>query len=405
MATIVTHLDGRVQETIWKKLGNEARLVMERMLNLTMDAERMAFLGCVPYERTRFRKGRRNGYETRRIDSRQGRLTLQTPRVRDTSAPFRPVALDAWQRRERKLERCVIEWVAAGLSTRAVSREMQRAFGAILSAATVSNIVAQVDAEIAAFRSRPIRRGYRYVYLDGKYGKVSQPRRRGRGRGHAKKSVLLLAWGIRHDGREELIDFRVAPDESEASWDRFLRSLRERGLVEENRWGERLERIISDGAGGIEAALALNYPETPHQVCVFHKVKNLLGDLDDKSCKGRIQSEAGRIFDARTRAEALARLERWKRRWERAEPVAVGHFVRDIDRMLLFYESPRRLRRRLKTSNPIERFIRELDRKFERVGVFPSARSWERMTYLVYRQLLEGGYRPTQPQSNFTRTS
>lgn len=405
MAMIVTHGDGRIQELMWEKLGNEVKHTAEMILNRTMEAERMAFLGCVPYERTKFRLGRRNGYETRRIDSRHGCLALRVPRVREAKGSFRPVALEAWQRRERKLERCVMEWVASGMSTRAVSREMQRAFGAILSAATVSNIVAQVDAEIAAFRDRPIRRGYRYVYLDGKYGKVSQPRRRGRGRGYAKKAVLLLAWGIRHDGREELIDFRVAPDESEASWDAFLQSLRQRGLTEENPWSERLERIISDGAGGIEAALALNYRETPHQVCVFHKVKNLLGDLDNKSCKGRIQSEAGRIFDARTRAEATARLERWKRRWERAEPVAVGHFVRDIDRMLLFYESPPSLRRRLKTSNPIERFIRELDRKFERVGVFPSVRSWERMTYLVYRQLLESGYRPTQPQSNFTRTS
>ena len=405
MTRIVTHRDRRIQEALWEKLGNEARCLMERLLNRMMDRERMAFLGCVPYERTKFRQGRRNGYETRRIDSQSGCLALRVPRVREAKGSFRPVALEAWQRRERKLERCVMDWVASGMSTRAVSREMQRAFGAILSAATVSNIVAQVDAEMAAFQARPIQRGYRYIYLDGKYGKVSQPRRRGRGRGRAKKSVLLLAWGIRHDGREELIDFRVAPDESEASWDAFLQCLRQRGLTEQNRWAERLERIISDGAGGIAAALALNYPETPHQVCVFHKVKNILGDLNDTSCKGRIQSEAGRIFEARTRAEALARLERWKRRWERTEPLAVGHFVRDMDRMLLFYESPRHLRRRLKTSNPIERFIRELDRKFERVGVFPSVRSWERMTYLVYRQLLESGYRPTQPNSNFTRTS
>jgi len=402
---MVTHRDRKIQEELWQRLRDEGRRHMERVLNATMEGERMAFLGCVPYERTSLRRGRRNGYETRRIDSQGGCLTLRVPRVREAAKPFRPTALSAWQRRERKLERCVAEWVAAGMSTRAVSREMHRAFGAILSAGTVSNIIAQVDTEMAAFRARPLQRGYRYVYLDGKHGKVSQPRRRGRGRGYAKKSVLLLAWGIGHDGVEELIDFRVAPDESEASWDRFLRSLRERGLVEQTPWSQRLERIITDGAGGIEAALALNYPETPHQVCVFHKVKNLLGDLADKTCKGRIQSEAGRIFEARTRAEATARLERWKQRWERTEPAAVAHFVRDIDRMLLFYESPPSLRRRLKTSNPIERFIRELNRKFKRIGVFPSPRSWERMTYLVYRQLLERGYRPTQPHSNFTRTS
>ena len=83
--------------------------------------------------------------------------------------------------------------------------------------------------------------------------------------------------------------------------------------MEENPWGERLERIISDGDAGLDAALALNYPETPHQVCVFHKVKNLVGDLADKSCKGSIQAEAGRIFEAQTRSEAVARRGRLKR--------------------------------------------------------------------------------------------
>ena len=217
--------------------------------------------------------------------------------------------------------------------------------------------------------------------------------------------MLLLAWGIRHEGSEELIDFRVAADESEASWDGFLRALRERGLVEVNRWGERLEMIVSDGDAGLAAALALNYPETPHQTCVFHKVKNLLEDLEDTSCKGAIQGEAGAIFEGSTRAEAIGRAEAWRKRWGRAEPLAVGHFWRDLESMLLFYNAPPNLRRRLKTSNPVERFILELDRKFERVGVFPSPRSWERLTYLVYRQLAHRGYAPIHHRIAFTRTS
>ena len=401
----IPHSEETIQEAIWRRVCDEAREVTAQLLNRTMEAERMLFLRCAPYERTPIRRGRRNGYDPRRIDTRWGPLALRVPKVRGTERAFRPCALRAYQRRQDALERCVVEWVACGMSTRAVSQEMQRAFGAVLSAGTVSRLVAQVDAEIAAFHRRRFERGYRYVYLDGKHGKVCRPRRRGRGRGPARKAVLLLAWGVRHDGAEGLIAFRVAPEESEASWDGFLQSLRERGLTEENRWGERLERIISDGDSGLEAALALNYPETPHQVCVFHKIKNLLGDLVDKSSKGSIQAEAGRLFEAKTRSEALARLAGWRRRWTEREPMAVGHFVRDIDRMLIFYESPRTLRRRLKTSNPIERFIRELDRKFERIGVFPSPKSWERATYLVYRQLLQRGYRPLQPKSTFTRHS
>ena len=387
MKEMVTHRDETIQEAIWEQLGAEGRGVIEGLLNRTMEAERMIFLGCAPYERTQVRRGRRNGHDPRQVDSRWGRLRLRAPKVRDADEPFRLKTVRAYQRRQAALEHCAVEWVAAGMSTRAVSREMRRAFGAVVSAGTVSRLVAQLDEEITAFHRRPIRRGYRYIYLDGKHGKVSRPGRRGRGRGKARKAVLLLAWGIRHDGREELVGFRVAPDESEASWDGFLRSLRERGLVEENRWGERLERIITDGDGGLAAALAPNYPETPHQVCVFHKIKNLLGDLFDKSCKGPIQAEAGRIFEAQTRSEVMARLARWRRRWEWREPVAVGHFVRDIEHMLLFYESPPGLRRRLKTSNPIERFIRELDRKFERIGVFPSAASWVSPNPLLHELL------------------
>ena len=400
----VTDQAEAMQEAIWERVADEARWVVERLLNRMMEAERMLFLGCMPYERTPVRRGRRNGYDARRLDSRWGPLRLRMPKVREAQGRFRPRALRAYQRRQRALERCAVEWVAAGMATRAVSRELRRAFGALVSAGTVSRLVAQLDAEIRTFHQRRFPRGFRCLYLDGKHGKVSRERR-GRGRGRAKKGVLLLAWGIRHDGREELIDFRVAADESEASWDALLWSLRERGVTEQNRWGERLERIITDGDSGLAAALALNYPETPHQICVFHKIKNLLGDLRDKTCKGRIQPEAGRAFEAPTRREAMARVRRWRRRWGSREPEAVGHFLRDIDQMLLFYEAPPELRRRVKTTNPIERFIRELDRKFERIGVFPSAQSWERTTYIVYRQLLEQGYSPTRAKLTFTRTS
>lgn len=391
----------RMQQAAWKRLEEDARRVVERLLNTAMEDERDEFLGVGPYERSVKRRGYRNGFVTRSIGSRHGPLTARIPRVRGTGARFQTRLLAVYQRRQRHIERCAVEWVAAGMSTRQASWEMHRAFGAVLSAGTVSRLVARLDEEIARFRRRPHPEGFRYLYLDGKHGKVSRSRRRGRGRGRARKRVLLLAWGTRHDGAEELIDFEVAPDESERSWDGFLRRLRARGVSEVNG----LERIITDGDGGLEAALALNYPETAHQACVFHKVKNLLGDLTDKSIKGRIQGEAGRIFEAPSRRRALGRLKRWRRRWHRREPVAVAHFTAEIERLLLFYRSAWPERRRVKTSNPIERFIGELDKKFERVGVFPTARSWERATYLVYRQLLERGYRPTRTKRPFTHTS
>lgn len=393
-----------MQEALWRVIEEESRRRLERTLNAMMEWERELFLGVRPYERNAVRRGYRNGFDERVLDSRQGPLKVRIPKVRRSGEAFRTRVLRAYQRRQSDLEQWALEWVASGMSTRQVSHQLRRVFGAILSAGTVSGLVATLEAEVEAFHRRPLERSYRAVFFDGKHGKMGRPTGR-RGRGRVREGVLLLAWGIRHDGSEELIGFRAALDESEGSWDVFLRSLRDRGLVEVNRWGERLEHIISDGDGGLEAALALNYPETPHQTCIFHKVKNLLGDLQDKSCKGAIQSEAGAIFEAATRAEALARAEAWRQRWERQEPLAVGHFWRDLDSMLVFYGADPVLRRRLKTTNPLERFILELDRKFERVGVFPSPKSWERITYLAYRQLVARGYAPIRHPVAFTRTS
>jgi transposase-like protein len=393
-----------MQEAMWGAVAEEVRRRTERLVNGMMEAERMMFLRVAPYERNAARRGRRNGFDERVLDSWWGPLKLRIPKVRQSAERFRLRTLGAYQRRQKALDQLALEWVACGMSTRAVSEQLYRAFGALVSAGTISALVAELDAELATFRARRFERGYRHVFLDGKHGKVAEPSGR-RGRGRMREGVLLLAWGIRHDGSEELIDFRVARDESEGSWDGFLRDLRERGLVEVNRWQERLETIISDGDAGLAAALALNYPETPHQTCVFHKVKNLLDDLQEKSHKGAIQGEAGAIFDAATRAEALARAEAWRRRWERAEPLAVAHFWRDLETMLLFYNASSALRRRVKTTNPLERFILELDRKFERIGVFPHARSWERITFLAYRQLVARGYAPIRHRVAFTRTS
>jgi len=129
---MVTDRGEAIQEALWERLVVEGRGTMERLLNRMMEAERMVFLGCAPYERTRVRRGRRNGYDGRQLDSRWGRLRLRVPKVRDAAEPFRPRALRAYQRRQRALERCAVEWVAAGMSTRAVSREMRRAFGAVV---------------------------------------------------------------------------------------------------------------------------------------------------------------------------------------------------------------------------------------------------------------------------------
>jgi len=214
----------------------------------------------------------------------------------------------------------------------------------------------------------------------------------GRGRGRARKAVLLLAWGVDWAGRQMLVDFRVADGEDFESWDQFLRGLRERGIGDEGKFGERLEVIITDGNAALDA-------------CVFHKIKNLAEHLTERRHRGAIAREASRVFAAPSRLGAKGRLKRWAKRWGEIEPKAVTSLMREKDRLSLYYRFPASLCSRLRTANPLERFTAELEKKFARIGVFPTVRSWERLIYILYRDLKARGYAPLTNKLIFTQNS
>jgi len=399
---------GQVLLEAW--LHDQARRLATGLLNGLMEVERDALIGCGAYQRSTRRQGYRNGYEPRWLDTGFGRLALRRPRVRETDGPFRTVVMETYQRRSGEVDRSIRRWVAGGLSTRAAAREVTRTFGGALSAGGVSRVVAALDEEIQAFHRRPLGPGrYRYLFLDGKHLWTCFQRRR-RGRGKKRKAVILLAWGIRHDGVEELVDFQVAPAEEEATWTALLTTLEARGVKPASTtWDEGLEMIITDGDGGLEAARLMVYDGVPHQRCVFHRLKNLAEHVAERDHVGRMRAEAAAIYQGvEGIPQAWARLGRWAERWMVLEPEAVKWFVDEFDLTLRYLMVPRQWRSRVKTTNPVERFIRELSRQFGRRGICPSERSWERATYLTWLHLKHGGYAPTRRHSlppEFTRRS
>jgi putative transposase len=378
-----------------------------RLLEQMMEAERDLFLNCAHYERSERRNGYRNGYRLRYLETASGSIRLRVPRVRDTQHPLRPRSIAAYQRRSAEVDRMITRWVACGLSTRDVSRMLEDLFGALVSPGTVSRIVAELDARIRAFHSRPLT-GYRFVYFDAKHCYTSHLRKR-RGRGNKKRAVVLLAWGVRHDGAEELIDFQAVDSESERNWTAFLTDLEGRGLKRRDRWGRKLDLIVTDGDGGLRAALWMVYPRVPKQLCAFHKIQNIADHLQERSLRAAVLSEAAAIYDGlQTPRQGQRRLEAWKARWCELEPGAVRCFAYEFDDTLTYLNAPPAWQRRLKTSNPIERFIRELNRKMRQVGIFPTAQSLERTTYLVWRKLQRQGYGRTprhKPPIPFTPNS
>jgi len=395
-----------VQEAIWHRMRHQAGRTLERFCQLVMEAERDLFLGCGHHERSDRRRGWRNGYEGRRLETPFGVLRLRTPRVRGTERPLRTLLFDAYARRSRQVEAAVEAWVAAGCSTRAVVDGMLEAFGYAVSPATVSRIVAKIDAELACWQRRPLERSYRIVWLDAKYGSVRKRRRRRR-RGRKRLAVMLVAWGLRHDGREELVDFQaVEGPETYEAWSAFLTQLEQRGLKPWNRWDEPMEMIVTDGDAGLEAACDLVYPMVPRQRCIFHRLQNVSRRLRDRSHRGAILASASAIWEGvQTAAQAVVRLERWAEAWHTVEPEAVATLREGFDQTLRYLNLAPALRTRVRTTNPIERFMGELEKATGHVPIWENPHTWERHVWVLWKRLKHRSYRPTRPRPEFTRTS
>src|SRR5262250_2248374 len=207
---------------------------------------------------------RRNGCYRRRLLTELGDIELAVPRTRR----FAPIAVvRAYARRPEQVDRMILACFVLGLSVRKVSEALLPILGRPISPATVSQVAKQLDAVVAAFHARPLRERYRVLMLDG----VVLSRKTGAG---AIRRPVLVALGLRRDGKKEIIDFRLAASESAAEWERFLGDLIRRGLT-----GESLQMICVDGGSGLAAALPTAFPGIPVQRCWAHKIRNVLAKV------------------------------------------------------------------------------------------------------------------------------
>ena len=207
---------------------------------------------------------RRNGSYSRNLLTELGDIELAVPRTRC----FNPASiLRAYARRPAHVDRLILACFVLGISTRKAADALLPILGRPVSQATVSAVSKTLDGAVAAFHARPITTRFRALILDG----VVLSRRTGAG---ALRRPVLVALGLRHDGRKEIIDFRLACAESAHQWELFLSDLFRRGLT-----GDGLEIIAVDGGSGLLAALPVVYPGIPVQRCWAHKMRNVLAKV------------------------------------------------------------------------------------------------------------------------------
>ncbi len=324
---------------------------------------------------------RRNGHYPRHLLTALGDIELSVPRTRTFSAIE---AVQRYARRHRHLDRAILGCFILGLSTRKVGEALLPIFGERVSPATVSRVAKTLDQAVVEFHGRRLSNRYKVLILDG----VVLSRKTGAG---AIRQPVLVALGITHDRKKEIIDFRRAASESEAEWVAFLTDLQDRGLT-----GERLEMIAVDGGPGLAAALKVAFHGIPVQRCWAHKSRNLL-DRFRAADRERAKHHLARIRDAKNLVEARAAARRFADRWGETYPKAVVSLWKDLDELLTVYRFKDPGWRRLcRTTNAIERRFREVRRRTRPMGVFSDRTSLERVLYGVFSYLnkAEGTWTP-----------
>jgi putative transposase len=339
------------------------REIVERVLQEVLEAEITEHLGAAPYERSQSRKGHRNGHKPRALRTRIGALNLLVPQDREGTFSTRLFA--RYQRNEKALCLALMEMYLEGVSTRKVKDVTEELCGVSFSKSLVSSLASRLDADLEAWRARRLEApAYPYLFVDARYEKARMD-------GQIVSQGVLVVSAVRDDGMREILAVEVSDTESEATYQELFRSLKRRGL-------SGVELVVSDDHEGLKAAVARHFQGAAHQRCQVHYTRNLLGMAGAKRRKDLAEGLRG-VFAAPNREVALRLASGLAERWRGSYPGVAEHLEEHIEECLTCLAFPEGHRRRIRTTNGLERLNQEIKRRTRVVRIFPNRQACLRL--------------------------
>jgi putative transposase len=360
--------------------------VVRIIVNTAMQAERQAYLGVHPYERSPQRRDYANGYKPKTMATRIGEITFDVPQVR--KGDFYPSALERGIRSERALKLALAEMYVQGVSTRKVAAITEKLCGIEVSSTQVSQAAALLDEQLQEWRERPLGR-CPYLYLDAHYEKVRQS-------GQVRDAAVLKAIGVNDEGKREVLGVSVSLSEHEVHWRNFLGDLVARGLTG-------VQLIISDAHAGLAAARKAVFGGVPWQRCQFHLQQNALAYVPRMHMRAEVAADIRSVFNAPNLAEAERLLKQLIDKYKDKDKDKDRDRDRDRDRApqlaawaeenipegLTVFQFPPSHWRRIRTSNGVERLNREIRRRSRVATLFPNEASCLRLVTAVVMEISE----------------
>ena len=290
---------------------------------------------------------------------------MRVPQVRGAE-PYHPSMFARWQRSERALLVACAEMYFQGVSTRNVRKVMEEMCGFEISQSVVSRVAMELDEKLAEFRSRRLdAREYPYLIIDARYEKVRKS-------GRVVTEAVLVTCGVDAVGTREVLEWRLGDSESEDTWGEVFRTLKDRGLK-----GPRL--VVSDAHKGIQKAMARHFQGVAWQRCRVHFKRELMKKVSWRDAK-ELMADTAAVFCPEDVRECMLRGEEMAVKWEGRGAAKVARMIREgLEDCLTVCGLPSEHRRRLNSTNMIERVMKEIKRRTRTVGVFPNEASCDRL--------------------------
>jgi len=287
-----------------------------------------------------------------------GTLNLRIPRQRYEE--FSTELFERYQRSEQALLLAMMEMVVNGVSTRKIENITEELCGKKFSKSTVSALCKRLDPVVYAFKTRPLESRYPFLIVDALYLKVRED-------GRVKSKGLLIAVGINEQGYREIIGFQVSNTESESSWGEFFLSLKERGLKD-------VHLITSDNHKGLVNAVKRHFQGATWQRCQTHFSRNML-DNAPKALQSEIKEDLRKLYEAVDLDSARKVKDQIIDKYETKASKAATLLDDAFDDITAVLAIPLKYRKRLRTTNGVERLNQEVRRRERVIRIFPNEAS------------------------------
>jgi transposase-like protein len=341
-------LDGGTSET---PVSQFLRLAVQRVVQEMLEQEVSDFLGRERYERREdAQPGYRNGYEPGRMRTAEGEVRVQVPQVRDSEQAYRSRLMEFVRGNSDVLEYLVVQMYTRGLSTRDIEEALRDPVSGetLLSKSAASELTDRLWEDYLAFCQRDLSAfPVEYLFIDGLYEGMRLYK--------SRKEAILVAWGVLRDGRKVLLHLALGNKESEAACTAFIRDMVRRGLPIPT-------LVTTDGAPALITAVEAIWPHSLRQRCLVHKVRNVL-DRVPAGAKDEVKQALWCVYDAPVREVADLLAANFIQRYGSLYPSAVQCFQDDLDACLNHLRCPASHRKRIRTTNLLERAFLEVRRR------------------------------------------